>query len=193
MASAKFNINGKEHSSELKKVNREDIYGDTITKVLGEGDQPLQKAGVSENGKDYLSRGDLKYAVTAGDEFTLAPVRTVNPLTGEPAVQFPSSLSNPPEFTAATADQVAQIEVSAVYHLPDLKLDPGSKYIGSFNYRAGYEKKSAILIGKPEGSFLLVGQEKPATFVGMEIDSQLILAEETQTEESGEGDFGSLF
>ena len=193
MASAKFNINGKEHSSELKKVNRSDIYGDTITKVLGEGDQPLQKAGVSENGKDYLTSGDLKYAVTAAEDFTLAPVKTINPLTGEPAVQIPSSLTTPPEFVPATADQLAQLEVTAVYHLPDLQLDPGSKYIGAFNYRAGYEKKSAALVGRPDGSFLLIGQEKPATFVGMEVDSQLIAAEETQAEESGDGDFSSLF
>jgi hypothetical protein len=73
-----------------------------------------------------------------------------------------------------------------------VQLEPGARFLGTFNYRAGYERKDAAIIGKQEGTFLLVGTLKKAPFVGMEVDSQLI-AEEATEMEGGDGDFSSLF
>jgi hypothetical protein len=192
MAAAKFNLNGKEVSSEISKITREDIYGGTKTRVLGPGDEPLTKAGVSENGRDYLSRSDIKYALAVGDEFTLKPTAVVNALDGKPVEQLPSSFAVAPEFKPASADGVAQLEVAVVYKLENVQLEPGARFLGTFNYRAGYERKDAAIIGKQEGTFLLVGTLKKAPFVGMEVDSQLI-AEEATEMEGGDGDFSSLF
>ena len=83
------------------------------------------------------------------------------------------------------------LEVDVVYRLNGAQLEAGSRFIGTFNYRAGYEKKDAVIIGKAEGAFLLVGTLKKASFVGMDVDSQLIAAEPAE-EETGDGDFGSL-
>jgi hypothetical protein len=191
MAALKLNLNGKEFSSELSKLTRVDIYGDSKTRVLGPGDEVLTKAGVSENGRDYITRSDLKYALAVGDEFTLKPTQVVNALDGKPVEQVPSSFAVAPKFEPASADEVAQLQVGAVYRLEGEQIEAGSRFIGTFNYRAGYEKKDAVIIGKTDGAFLLVGTLKKASFVGMDVDSQLIAAEETE-EENGDGDFGSL-
>ena len=76
-----------------------------------------------------------------------------------------------------------------------MALPAGEKYIGKFNYRAGYDQKDAAIIAKTDGTFLLLGTLKKPQFVGLEVDSQLFSTEEAMaTEEaSGEGDFGSLF
>ncbi len=193
MGALKLNLNGKEFSSELSKLTRADIYGDSKTRVLGPDDEVLSKAGVSENGRDYLTRGDFKYALAIGDEFTLKPTQVVNALNGKPVEQIPSSFAVAPKFELASADEVAQLEVDVVYRLEGVQVEAGSRFIGTFNYRAGYEKKDAVIIGKSEGAFLLVGTLKKASFVGMDVDSQLIAAEETAEEVSGDGDFGSLY
>ena len=191
MAALRLNLNGKEISSELSKLTRADIYGDSKTRVLGPNDEVLTKAGVSENGRDYLTRGDFKHALAIGEEFTLKPTQVVNALDGRPVEQVPSSFAVAPKFEPASADEVAQLEVDVVYRLNDAQLEAGSRFIGTFNYRAGYEKKDAVIIGKAEGAFLLVGTLKNASFVGMDVDSQLIAAEPAE-EETGDGDFGSL-
>jgi hypothetical protein len=193
MGALKLNLNGKEFSSELSKLTRADIYGDSKTRVLGPDDEVLSKAGVSENGRDYLTRGDFKYALAIGDEFTLKPTQVVNALDGKPVEQIPSSFAVAPKFEPASADEVAQLEADVVYRLEGVQVEAGSRFIGTFNYRAGYEKKDAVIIGKSEGAFLLVGTLKKASFVGMDVDSQLIAAEETAEEVSGDGDFGSLY
>lgn len=194
MPAAKLNIDGKELSSDLKKINRADIYGDSQIRVVDQNNEVLAKAGVSENGKDYLSRGDIKYAVTAGDEFTLKPVKVVNAMDGADAQAVPSSFTVTPNFRKVTADELALLEVATVYQLPGLQLEPGSMYLGSFNYRSSFEPKDAALVGRADGSYLLIGTKKKTSFVGMEIDSQLIAAEETTAEEAGgDADFGSLF
>jgi hypothetical protein len=193
MRALKLNLNGKEFSSELSKLTRADIYGDSKTRVLGPDDEVLSKAGVSENGRDYLTRGDFKYALAIGDEFTLKPTQVVNALDGKPVEQIPSSFAVAPKFEPASADEVARLEADVVYRLEGVQVGAGSRFIGTFNYRAGYEKKDAVIIGKSEGAFLLVGTLKKASFVGMDVDSQLIAAEETAEEVSGDGDFGSLY
>ena len=193
MGALKLNLNGKEFSSELSKLTRADIYGDSKTRVLGPDDEVLSKAGVSENGRDYLTRGDFKYALAIGDEFTLKPTQVVNALDGKPVEQIPSSFAVAPKFEPASADEVARLEADVVYRLEGVQVGAGSRFIGTFNYRAGYEKKDAVIIGKSEGAFLLVGTLKKASFVGMDVDSQLIAAEETAEEESGDGDFDSLY
>ena len=193
MGALKLNLNGKEFSSELSKLTRADIYGDSKTRVLGPDDEVLSKAGVSENGRDYLTRGDFKYTLAIGDEFTLKPTQVVNALNGKPVEQIPSSFAVAPKFEPASADEVAQLEADVVYRLEGVQVEAGSRFIGTFNYRAGYEKKDAVIIGKSEGAFLLVGTLKKASFVGMDVDSQLIAAEETAEEVSGDGDFGSLY
>jgi hypothetical protein len=193
MGALKLNLNGKEFSSELSKLTRADIYGDSKTRVLGPDDEVLSKAGVSENGRDYLTRGDFKYALAIGDEFTLKPTQVVNALDGKPVEQIPSSFAVAPKFEPASADEVARLEADVVYRLEGVQVGAGSRFIGTFNYRAGYEKKDAVIIGKSEGAFLLVGTLKKASFVGMDVDSQLIAAEETAEEVSGDGDFGSLY
>ncbi len=91
MAVLRLNLNGKEISSELSKLTRADIYGDSKTRVLGPNDEVLTKAGVSENGRDYLTRGDFKHALAIGEEFTLKPTQVVNALDGRPVEQVPSS------------------------------------------------------------------------------------------------------
>ena len=115
MASCKLIIADKEVSTELSKITREDIYGNISTRVLGPNDEVLSKAGIPEDGKLFLTRADLKYAPTVGEDYTLKPSKTVNALTGEAMEQIASSFSSPPSFRIATTDEVSLLEVSAVY------------------------------------------------------------------------------
>ncbi len=86
------------------------------------------------------------------------------------------------------------LEVASVYLLPGAHLSPGTCYIGTFNYRDGFERNDAAILANGHGTFLLVGKLKKPGFVGMEIDSQLI-AESAASEEAGEAteNFESLF
>ena len=195
MASCKFNINGKEVSSALSKITRDDLYGSTTTRVLGPGDEVLTKAGVPEDGKLFLTRADLKYAPMIGEDYTMKPSKVVNALNGEPVEQIASSFSLAPSFRPATTEELTQFEVSGIYSLDDLQLPAGEKYLGKFNYRAGYDQKDAVIVAKADGTFLLIGTMKKPQYMGLEVDSQLFSGEEAiaADETSGEGDFGSLF
>ena len=189
MGTANFNINGTTQASDLVKITRDAIYGYSKVRYTNQQNDTLTRVGIASNGKDFINRSDIKFAVIAADDFTMAPTTVVNRLDGQAATQIPSSFAEAAQFKTATYDELAELEVTAIYHLPTIQLPAKTNYIGSFNYRAGYERKPAAIVVKPEGAFLLIGIQKKASFVGMEHDSQLITAEEETTEDS---DFGSL-
>lgn len=195
MPKCTFKLESGPLETELVKITRDDLYGSSVIKVLGEGDRPLQKAAIPEEGDCYLSKGDIKAAQVIGERFSLAEPKAVDPLTGQEKQPIESSFKEAPAFLPATAEKVNFLEVGAVYSLPGAKLPAGTFLMGSFNYRSGLEKKDAAIVANDKGSFLLVGTLKTPTFVGMEVDSELIAqGEETpDSNGNGDGDFGSLF
>ena len=194
MAACTFNIDSTKLVSELQKVTRDDLYGSHRVQALGPDNKSLRRAGVPEEGNLYLVSGDIARTVRAGEQFTLAPAEVVDSATGQKKDVVPSSFKQAPEFRKATAEEVSLLEVASVYRLPGAQLQPGTFYLGTFNYRDGFERNDAAILANGHGTFLLVGKLKKPGFVGMEIDSQLI-AESAASEEAGEAteNFESLF
>lgn len=191
-----FNLPTGKLESELVKITRESLYGDTITRVVDAQGNTLRKAVIPEEGDIYLGKGDIKRAQKVGDAFSLAETCVVNRLTGQPMEKFPSAFDKPPTFEEITPEEAALFETTGVYHLPHAQIPAGKAYLGTFNYRASYDNKDALLISNAMGVFLLIGNLKKPTFLGIDADSQLLIAEEeTQSAEDTEesGDFGSLF
>jgi len=196
MSECAFNLDETRLTGELVKVTRADLYGDSQIKVLGPDDKPLTKAAVPEDGGCYIVKGEIKLAQKVDDEYSLAPTEAVNPLTGDPVEPVPSSFKVPPNFRRATAEEVSLLEAQAVYRIKvggEAKLATGDLFLGNFNYRSGLERKDAAIVTNQFGTFLLVGHLKGPTFIGMEADSQLIIADAGE-ENGGEddNDFGSL-
>lgn len=194
MAACTFNIDNTKHVSELQKVTRDDLYGSRRVQALGSDSKPLRRAGVPEDGNLYLVSGDVARTIRAGEQFTLAPAEVVDSATGQKKEVLPSSFKRAPEFRKATAEEVSLLEVASVYRLPGAQLSPGALYLGTFNYRDGVERNDAAILANGHGTFLLVGKIKKPTYVGMEIDSQII-AEAAAGEEAAESaeNFESLF
>ena len=194
MAACTFNIDNIKHVSDLQKVTREDLYGSRRVQAQGPADKPLQRAGVPEEGDLYLISGDIARTMRVGEHFTLAPVEVVDSATGQKKDVVPSSFKVVPEFRRATAEEVSLLEVASVYRLAGAPLQPGAFYIGTFNYRDGFERNDAAILANGHGTFLLVGKLKKPGYVGMEIDSQII-AEAAAGEEAAEAaeNFESLF
>jgi len=194
MAACTFNIDNIKHVSDLQKVTRDDLYGSRRVQALGPDNKPLQRAGVPEEGDLYLVSGDIARTMRVGEHFTLAPVEVVDSATGQKKDVVPSSFKVVPEFRRATAEEVSLLEVASVYRLAGAPLQPGAFYIGTFNYRDGFERNDAAILANGHGTFLLVGKLKKPGYVGMEIDSQII-AEAAAGEEAAEAaeNFESLF
>ena len=196
MSECTFNLNGASLSGELVKVTRAALYGESRIKVLGPDDEQLTKAAVPEDGGCYILKGEVKLAQKVNDEYSLAETEAVDPLTGNPVEPTPSSFKVTPNFRRATADEVSLFEAQAVYLIQsgaELKLGPGDFFLGHFNYRAGLEKKDAAIVTNQTGTFLLVGHCKSPVLIGMEADSQLIIADAGEENGGQEGDdFGSL-
>ena len=194
MPACTFKIAGTPQQSDLLKINREDLYGETRTRVIDGNQKDLQKAALPQEGNCYLLRGQVRRATKVGDTFTLTPPMVVDVATGQPKEQAPSAFKFAPEFQPTTAEEAALFETHDVYAVPGLKLEPGSIFKGNFNYRAGFDRNDAILEINQDGTFLLVGVFKTPTWIGIESDSQLLIAEaeETATPEA-ETEFSSLF
>lgn len=196
MSESAFNLGSTRLTGELVKVTRGDLYGESRIKVLGPDDKPLTKAAVPEDGGCYIVKGEVKLAQKVDDEYSLAPTEAVDPLTGNLVEPIPSSFKVPPDFRRSTAEEISMLEAQAVYQIKagsEANLAPGDLFLGHFNYRAGLERKDAAIVTNQFGTFLLVGHLKSPAFIGMEADSQLIIAdagEENGAEESN--DFGSL-
>jgi len=196
MSECAFNLGGARLTGELIKVTRGDLYGESRIKVLGPDDKPLTKAAVPEDGGCYIVKGEVKLAQKVDDEYSLSPTEAVDPLTGNPMEPVPSSFKVLPNFHRTTAEEVSMLEAQAVYEIKagsEAKLAPGDLFLGHFNYRAGLERKDAAIVTNQFGTFLLVGNLKGPAFIGMEADSQLIIADASE-ENGGEedNDFGSL-
>jgi hypothetical protein len=194
MSTCTFNIDGVELAGDLAKVDRSDLYGETRIKVLDKDEKPLAKAAVPEDGGCYIGKGEVRLVQQVNENFSLARTETVNPLTGEPKETIPSSFKATPAFRRALPEEVSLLETQAVYRIQGAedRLKPGYMFLGTFNYRSGIEKKDAAIITNGTGVFLLVGNLKAPLFVGMEADSQLIMAESAAGEDEAEGDFSSL-
>jgi hypothetical protein len=192
MATCTFKLGNEQCVSELQKVTRDDLYGSRRVQALGPDNKPLQRAGVIEEGNLYLVSGDVSRALRAGEHFTLAPAEVVDSATGQKRELIPSSFKQATAFRPATAEEVGLLEVASVYRLPDASVTPGTYFLGTFNYRDGFERNDAAVVANSHGTFLLVGKLKKPLFVAMEIDSQII-AEAAGGGEEAEANFESLF
>lgn len=192
MATCTFKLGNEQCISELQKVTRDDLYGSRRVQALGPDNKPLQRAGVIEEGNLYLVSGDVSRALRAGEHFTLASAEVVDSATGQKRELIPSSFKQATEFRPATAEEVSLLEVASVYRLPDANVTPGTYFLGTFNYRDGFERNDAAVVANSYGTFLLVGKLKKPLFVAMEIDSQII-AEAAGDGEEADANFESLF
>lgn len=193
MATCTFHLAGQQCVSPLEKVTRDDLYGRRRVQALSPDNRLLQRAGIVEEGNLYLASGDVSRTLQAGEHFTLAPPVTVDSLTGKKREPVPSAFKQAPEFRQATAEEVSQLEVAAVYRLPEARLNPGNFYLGTFNYREAAERNDAAIVANQHGTFLLVGRLKQPLFVGMEIDSQIVAEAAEENGEEAEANFESLF
>ena len=193
MATCTFKLGNEQCVSELQKITRDDLYGSRRVQALGAENQPLQRAGIIEEGNLYLVSGDVSRTLRAGERFTLASAEVVDSATGQKKELTPSSFKQAPEFRPATAEDVSLLEVASVYRLPQANLAPGTFYLGTFNYRDGVERNDAAIVANNHGAFLLVGKLKKPLFVGMEIDSQIIAEAAGENGDEAEANFESLF
>ncbi len=180
----KLTVENQTCATELVKVTREDLYGDSKLKVEGEQGQELQEAIIPMEGDCILAPKWLGRGMKIEDEFSVAPVKYGDAVTGKEREPYPSSFTNQPQFLKGTPEDVLTLQVDAVYHLPGVKLSPGEVYKGAFNYRSSLSQNRAVIIANVHGAFLLIGKPASTGFVGLEEAGQIIaVAEAEQTEE----------
>ena len=188
MKDLKFKFNNQVVSTQLEsKIDKKSLYG-FAKKIAERNGIQLSKGILCPDG--FLLKRDELSTVYIDPEGT--PVEEViTEIDGKPAALQPSSFDQENPLTSVPLKSLIGFNVSDVYPLLNVSLSPGL-YQTQFSYRRSFQPKDAFILVKAEEAFLLVGQMKKTTFVGLTIAYEFFDAETSSGEESDELDFSMV-
>lgn len=163
-----FRLDGVESKFDFKKIDRDKLYGRRRRVVLDDAGKDCVKAELSEDGTTIITSGMALQAYFDEEGEWVEHSRLVGlDESGEPVDKVPSTLGVAQELEESSPEELSQNQMVAVYQLFDAevdaglrsKLDAGSIFKFSFNYRADYAADPGFLIGNEEGVFALITKE----------------------------------
>ncbi|HAB14887.1 MAG TPA: hypothetical protein PLX89_20305 [Verrucomicrobiota bacterium] len=188
MKEIKFSLGGATAVAFLGgKITPEDLYGAVKTLVEKEG-RPLESGYLSPDGR--LLRRQQISTVNLDPEGSPveAPLMTFD---SEPVEQSPSSFEKEAALQEVPVTQLVGFNVSDVYAIDVAGMKPGL-YETTFNYRASYQPRAALLLVKPSEAYLLVGQAKRISFVGNNLTYEFFDSVESDAAEADPLDFSMM-
>jgi hypothetical protein len=199
-----FNTGEKSFQAAINKVDRDKVYGyieESISDANGEicltGNLPDDGSTIILSGATALKTVDFN-----NNEVDKKSLKAVY-MDGKDATLIPSSYDGEVKLELANADDLYNLEVTAVYQLDFENLSVAKKdvltyfegekyYRFVFNYRADYEGADAIMLATENDVFVLTG--RMLSFEYLENKNQPVVIEEEVTTGNEEDniDFGML-
>jgi hypothetical protein len=169
------------------RIEKKALYGYS-RRVAEKDGKVLSRGALSADGR--LLRRDEIAAIKIDPEGT--PVDDImTELDGVLAELKPSVFEQDNLLEEAPLVRLASFTVSDVYPLDELGLKPGL-YATEFSYRKSIQPKEALLLVTDGQGFLLVGEAKQTTFIGLSVAYSFFDTEEEETEEGEELDFAMV-
>ncbi|CAN5208831.1 hypothetical protein BH20ACI2_BH20ACI2_24420 [soil metagenome] len=179
-----LSLDGEEFSVQLKKIDRDDLYGSVEIEAFDEKGNPAQLLVLAADGKTLLAKGGTALATldlkgNSVERSTLKPVNT----EGEEIETVESSFGKSNDLKLAEIDDYLSQIVKSIYILEpeedgDIKflldhLSSGLIYSFQFSYRGGTEYDNAFIIGNKSDAFMIVGKEARFQFAKLNQVAQL--------------------
>jgi len=189
--SLKLSLDGEEFSVQLKKIDREDLYGSVEIEAFDEKGNPAQLLVLASDGKTLLNKGGTALATVdqKGNSIERPSLKAVN-LEGEEIEMVESSFSAPNKLKVADIDDYLSQVVKSIYVLDpdeggDLKflldhLSSGLIYSFPFSYRGGTEYDNAFIIGNKDDAFMVIGKQARFQFAKLNQAARLDSLEEEE-------------
>jgi hypothetical protein len=169
------------------RVEKKALYGYS-RKVAERDGKILNRGFLSADGR-LLRREEVALVKLDPEGSPVEEIKTE--IDGAIAELKPSAFEQENEIRPTTLMRLATFAVSDVYPLDGLALEPGL-YETHFSFRKSILPKEALLLVKAAESYLLVGEAKRSTLVGLSVAYSFFDAEDDADEESEELDFAMV-
>jgi len=178
----KMNVAGKEIPAGLEsKISKDDLYG-RVDVVVEQGGKRLERGWLLPDGVIFRKS---QVAMTSVDpEGSPAEAPEIYS-AGQKMELRPSSFDGAETLEPAPLEMLARFVTTDVYPLETAGLEPGL-YRGTFNYRKSARPRDALVLVRPDGAFLLVGQLKACPMVGRTVAYDFFDAAGAAAEEAGD-------
>lgn len=186
-----LSLDGEDFAVQLKKIDRDDLYGSIEIEAFDEKGNPAQLLVLASDGKTLLDKGGTALATVdqkgnSVERNTLKPVNS----DGEPIEPVEASFGKSNKLKVADIDDYLSQVVKSIYVLDpvedgDIKflldhLASGLIYSFPFSYRGGTEYDNAFVIGNKEDAFMVIGKEARFKFAKLNQSAQLDAMEDEE-------------
>lgn len=186
-----LSLDGEDFEVQLKKIDREDLYGSVAIEAFDEKGNPAQLLVLASDGKTLLDKGGTALA-TVDQKGNSVERNTLKPVNadGEPIEPVEASFGKSNKLKVADIDDYLSQVVKSIYILDPVEdgdirflldhLASGLIYSFPFSYRGGTEYDNAFVIGNKDDAFIIIGKEARFKFAKLNQAAQLDALEEEE-------------
>lgn len=186
-----LSLDGEDFEVQLKKIDREDLYGSVAIEAFDEKGNPAQLLVLASDGKTLLDKGGTALA-TVDQKGSSVERNTLKPVNadGEPIEPVEASFGKSNKLKVADIDDYLSQVVKSIYILDPVEdgdirflldhLASGLIYSFPFSYRGGTEFDNAFVIGNKDDAFMIIGKEARFKFAKLNQAAQLDAMEEEE-------------
>jgi len=199
-----FNTGEKSFQAAINKVDRDKVYGYIEESISDANGEICLSGNLLDDGSTIILSGAtaLKTVDFNNNEVDKKSLKAVY-MDGKDATLIPSSYDGEVKLELANADDLYNLEVTAVYQLDFENLSVAKKdvltyfegekyYRFVFNYRADYEGADAIMLATENDVFVLTGRMLSFEYLENK-NKPVVIEEEVATgNEEDNIDFGML-
>ena len=199
-----FNTGEKSFQAAINKVDRDKVYGYIEESISDANGEICLTGNLLDDGSTIILSGAtaLKTVDFNNNEVDKKSLKAVY-MDGKDATLIPSSYDGEVKLELANADDLYNLEVTAVYQLDFENLSVAKKdvltyfegekyYRFVFNYRADYEGADAIMLATENDVFVLTGRMLSFEYLENKNKPVVIEEEVTTGNEEDNIDFGML-
>jgi hypothetical protein len=181
-------LDGREVPFDLgSKVEKKHLYGHA-RRIAERDGKAMTRGHLAGDGRLFGS-GALGYLKVDPEG---SPIEeTQQWMDGEPAPVVASSFDSGLELEPVALSALTEFAVRDVYPLIGSGIEPGL-YRSSFNYRKSNQANEALLLVRPDQVFLLVGQARQTTWLGLSVAYEFFDAEAEAEDDADELDFSMI-
>jgi hypothetical protein len=199
-----FNTGEKSFQAAINKVDRDKVYGYIEESISDANGEICLSGNLLDDGSTIILSGAtaLKTVDFNNNEVDKKSLKAVY-MDGKDATLIPSSYDGEVKLELVNADDLYNLEVTAVYQLDFENLSVSKKDVLSyfegekyyrfvFNYRADYEGADAIMLATENDVFVLTGRMLSFEYLENKNKPVVIEEEVTTGNEEDNIDFGML-
>lgn len=186
-----LSLDGEDFAVQLKKIDRDDLYGSVAIEAFDEKGNPAQLLVLASDGKTLLDKGGTALA-TVDQKGNSVERNTLKPVNadGEPIEPVEASFGKSNKLKVADIDDYLSQVVKSIYILDPVEdgdirflldhLASGLIYSFPFSYRGGTEFDNAFVIGNKDDAFMIIGKEARFKFAKLNQAAQLDALEDEE-------------